>query len=160
MKKFILLLISMIAFVSLQAQERTLSKTISSGGTYMYFDEFSSTLDVVKATTNDTLDFKIKYEGAGYVSKVSAHIQLDTIDNKDTVSVQLLGYDYLDDTSANVIISPSTSIINSTLEIGLVDDYMSGADELSFRYYVIRIIRTGKGNGCRLKETELKLYVQ
>lgn len=160
MKNLFLIVALLIGFVSVNAQERTIGKTIANDGTYLYESVFSSTLDLVKATTNDTLDIKVKYTGAGYVAKVSAHIQLDTIDNKDTVSVQLLGYDFLDDASANAIITPATFIVNSTLEVNIVDDYMSAADEFSFRYYVIRIIRTGTGNGCRLKEAELKLYIQ
>lgn len=160
MKKLIGLIAICLIGLATFAQERTISKEIPTDGTYLNVSSFSSTLDIVKATTNDTLDVKIKNTNHNYVSKVALHLQLDTIDGTDTVSVQLLGYDFLDDASANVIIAADTTRVTSSSEIILFDDYQAGADELSFRYYVIRIRHLGTGLGCRLKEVEFKLYVQ
>lgn len=160
MKNLILLFALLIGFISVNAQERTIARDFTNDGTYIYSNVFSSTLDIVKRTTNDTLDVKIKNTNPNYVSKIALHLQVDTIDGTDTVSVQLLGYDFSDDPTGNVIIAADTTRVVSSSEIILFDDYQAAADEFSFRYYVVRVRHLGLGLGCRLKEVEFKLYVQ
>jgi hypothetical protein len=159
MKKFILLLSTRFIVLGVVAQERVVSNTILSDGTYLDLTSKLTSADVFKATTNDTTDYVFKYTG-GYVNKVAIRVNCQAINGADTLSVQLLGYDFFGDTTGDVIIAAATTTIASggTANIVLTDDYMSAADEFSFRFYKIRVIHLGVGNGCLAKGLEIKLY--
>lgn len=154
MKKLILFLSVVLVALSISAQDKVTSKDLKAGQDYWNFNLSAS--DTLTANM-DTVDFKIKYVG-NYVKKVALHIQADTIAGADTISVQLLGYDFADDASANVIIAADTTNVASSSNIILTDDYFSAADEFSFRYYVIRIIKIGLGDGVRFRTVEFKAY--
>lgn len=148
---------SIVSMFALQAQERTVNVEFPiNTGTYK--EVALSASDVFVKTTRDTTDYIFKYTGGGYVNKIAAHVKCDTIDGADTISVQILGYDFYGDPSANVIIAADTANVASTANIILVDDYMTAADEFSFRYYAIRVRHLGVGLGCKATKVELKLY--
>jgi hypothetical protein len=158
MKKILLIIAFLGLIFSSYAQEKTISKTLPDGSTYLDYIGVSS--DTLMTTNQDTIDFKVKYQSAEYVKKIAVHIEIDTIAGLDTVSVQVLGYDFYADGTSNEIIAASTTNVTSTSDIIISDDYMSAADEFSFRFYVIRIIKIGVGGGLIIKEIELKIYTE
>jgi len=159
MKKFIVFFITALVCAFTVAQERTV--TLSALKSNVYYTEYNGkAADTITATNQDTIDYLIKYANPEYVLKVALKVGVDTIAGADTLTVQLLGYDFLDDTSANTIIAASTTNLASTADIVLADDYMSGADEFSFRYYRIRLIRIGSGSGIKVRDVEFKTYVE
>lgn len=158
MKKIILFIAMLLCALSISAQDKTVLGAVRAGETYFNVQVGAS--DTITAAL-DTTDYKFKYLGDGNIMKVAVHAEFDKRTSNDTVSVQLLGYDFLDDTSANAIITATASNVtaNST-DLIIFDDYQAGADEFAFKYYVVRIIRTGTGGGVKVKELELKLYNQ
>jgi len=155
MKKVLLFLPMALLCLGLSAQDKTVTRELKTGESYI-----SVALTAADTITSamDSVDYRIKYVG-GYVNKVTVHAELDKRTTTDSVTVALLGYDCLDDATGDVIIAATViSVTGSSIDLVLTDDYASAADEFSFRYYRIRIIRTGHGGGVVLKELELKLY--
>ena len=156
MKK-LLFLISLIFALQGFAQDKTENHELKDGATYIYI---SVTGEDTLTSNQDTIDYVIKYQTKEYINKVALHVGVDTIAGADTLTVELLGYDFLEDATANTIIAAATTNLASTAEIILTDDYSAAADEFSFRYYAIRIIRTGEGEGVNINEIEFKLYTE
>ena len=153
MKNLLFLLLTLFAFQGF-AQDKTVPVSIEGAGSYISIDVSAS--DTI--TTNlDTVDYKIKYIG-NYVKKLSLHLDVDTISGADTVSIELLGYDFADDATGNVIIAADTTNVASTANIVLSDDYFLAADELSFRYYAVRVRHLGVGEGVLINKIEFKVY--
>lgn len=160
MKRIILFLCTVLFSIVSIAQERTVTLSALKGGVY-YTDYSGVAADICKKTTNDTTDYIIKYANPEYIKKVALTLKADTIAGADTLSVQLLGLDFLTDGTADVIIGAATTNLASTAQIVLTDDYFSAADEFSFRYYKIRVIHLGVATGgIRLSNFEFKVYIE
>lgn len=156
MKNILLILLTLFAFQGF-AQDKTENISLKLNSTYV---NVKLTAEDTLTSNLDTADYKIKYWSDGYIKKVSLHIGADTIAGADTISVQLLGYDFEDDAAANTIIAADTTNVASSSDIILSDDYFDAADEFSFRYYTIRIIRIGEGEGLLLNQIEFKVYTE
>lgn len=158
MKKFLALFVTVLfAFVAF-AQDKTIDINIKSGfnwGTYVVYN--ASAADTLTAN-QDTLDFRFHYQKDVYVKKIAVLAQLDTIAGADTLSIQVLGYDFLDDGTPDVTIAAATTNLASLANVVLSDDYATAADEFSYRYFTVRMIRLGIGKGIKVKELELKVY--
>lgn len=160
MKKLLSFLIVILFAVVAIAQERTVDIPIKTGlnkwGTYITYDGVAA--DTLKATNQDTIDYRFQYQGAEFVKKIAFKVGLDTIAGADTLTISLLGYDFLDDGTADATIAAATTNLASGTDVIISDDYSGGADEFSFRYYVVRLIRTGTGDGIKVDDLEFKLY--
>ena len=86
-------------------------------------------------------------------------VTADTIDGADTIEVSLLGYDFAGDATPDVIIAKDTLELAGQVIVIKTDDYSAAADEFSYRFYVIRIIHKGVGEGTKVEAVEFKTYV-
>ena len=157
MKKVISILISILFAVVAIAQDKTIAIPIKSGvsnwGTYVDYD----TADTL-TSNQDTVDFKLEYRMHDRVEKVAYTFALDTIAGADTLTVQLLGYDFANDGTAATVIAAETVNLASATHYVKSYDYATAAKELSYRFYRVRLIRTGTGDGVDINSFEFKLY--
>lgn len=156
MKRILILSLLVVFSLTLFAQDKEIVlKPMGNYDTYIsYTGKVADTLTV----NQDTVDVRIEYRG-NYVNKIAILSKFDIVDGADTLTVQLLGYDFEDDATAATVFSATTVNVgaNNTVSI-LSDDYSGGAVELSFRHYILRYIRTGVGNGVKIKKAEFKVY--
>lgn len=154
--KGLLSILLLVFSVTLFAQDRTVDLTPM--GAHDTYVKYTGVAADTLTSNQDTLDIEFEYRG-DYVYKVAALSEIDTIAGADTLTVELLGYDFEDDATAATLVAASTvnAAEDGEIEI-LVDDYEAAAAELSFRRYVLRYIRTGTGGGLEIKKAELKLY--
>lgn len=156
MKKLILLL-SVLLSVSVIAQDKTIN--LKALNDTWYSTKSSSTFVDTLTSNQDTLDISVGYYNKEYVKKVGFSLLTDTIAGADTISVELLGYDFSGDATADVIIAKDTLELGGLVQTIKTDDYYAGADEFSYRFYTIRLIKVGVGDGIKVKEIQFKTYV-
>jgi hypothetical protein len=157
MKKLVSILITVLFAVVAIAQDKTIEIPIKSGvsnwGTYADY----TTVDTL-TSNQDTIDFELEYRMHDRVEKVAYTFALDTIAGADTLSIQLLGYDFENDGTATTLIAADTVNLASASNYVKSYDYATAAKELSYRFYVVRVIRIGTGDGVDLDSFEFKIY--
>lgn len=158
MKKLLSILLLLICGIVLMAQDKTVDINIKSGFNWGTYVSYNATAADTLTANQDTIDFRFQYQGADYINKIAFKVGLDTIAGADTLSISLLGYDFLDDTTPDATIAAATTNLASATDVIKSDDYSAGADEYSFRYYTVRLIRTGVGEGIKVEDLEFKLY--
>jgi len=154
MKYLLSLFLGLFVLIS-TAQDRTVS--LNAMGAYDTYDSYTAVAADTLTANQDTLDVKFYYQG-NYANKIAFKIKLDTIAGADTLTTSVLGYDFADDTGADATIAAATTNLAGETSVIISDDYSGGADEFSWRYYVVRLIRTGTGSGIKLEEIEFKVY--
>lgn len=156
MKRLIIILLIAFGFSSF-AQDRTVTlNPLRINETYQKYTAVSA--DTINSN-QDTLDFKFTYRG-DYLNKIAFAAKLDTVAGRDTITMEVLGYDFAIDATADATIAAATVDVQAddTPSI-LVTDNAGGTDEVSFRYYTVRFIRTGSTNeGIKLEQLEFKGY--
>lgn len=158
MKKLLSILITLLFAIVAIAQDKTVEIPIKTGvnnwGTYVAYDADGDTL----TTNQDSIDYKFEYRRHEYVNKIAYVFSLDTIAGADTLSIQLLGYDFADDATATTIIAADTVNLASATNYVKSYDYATLAKELSYRFYTVRLIKIGAGDGVKVDEIEFKAY--
>lgn len=186
MKKIVLILVIVALAIGVEAQDRTVSKSISS--TYKKYTGGSA--DILTAN-QDTIDIVFEYTGSGYVNKLAVKSRFDVVLGADTtVAVSIFGKEFEDDPTYVQIIASTLSdavAADNTIQVLSNDWYNTvtafdvpftnvaagTADTLeypaqtitpldkSYRFYRIRYIIQGDdsvGTGIKIDEVEFKLY--
>lgn len=118
-KLFSLLFLFSLITVAFSQERTTATQVIPENGTYLLYTGILA--DTLKATNQDTIDLIIKYQGLGFVKKVSVKSRFDVIAGADTtVSVSVYGKEFLDDPTWVQVIAATTSnavAANNTIQI-------------------------------------------
>ena len=157
MKKLISILIIVTCAFAAIAQDKVVDIPVKTGFTWGTYVEYAGTAADTITSNQDSIDYVFEVKTPNYIKKVALFAQLDTIAGDDTITVQLLGSDFEDATIAEVIAAATVNLDGATTKL-IFDDYSAGADELSFRYYTYRVLRTGTGDGVELNNLEFKIY--
>ena len=185
MKKVIFLFITFLfAVLFLNAQDRTVSRSMKENYTYYKYDGVAA--DTL-TENQDTIDFVLQYRSDWYVKKLAVKTKFDLVSGVDTtVTTSVFGKEFYDDTTyVQVIAAVASDDINAnnTVQI-LTSDYTEsvGASEdtfnadstitvaaktvtpldKSYRYYRVRYIYTGSsaaGSGVKIDDIEFKFYI-
>jgi hypothetical protein len=184
MKRFALVIITLLMSISLFSQERTISKSLGNNETYIKYSGRAA--DTLIATNQDTIDFVLEYRGEDWVKKIAVKSKFDSIAGADTtVSVSVFGKEFGDDATYVQIIGATVSDAVTTNDVVqvLTSDYTetiaAATDQFnsdstttvaartvtpldkSYRYYRVRYIVSGDdsvGAGIKIDEIEFKLY--
>jgi hypothetical protein len=182
--------ISLIGFVLLamlgMAQDKTISVSLDANvSTYKQYTGL--TADTI-TINQDTIDVWFKYQSQGFVKKLAVKTKLDLVSGLDTVSVSVFGKEFYEDATPIEIIAASTVNVAASNQINVfTSDYtetiasyvasvnqanIADADTITFaaqtitpfdktyRFYRVRFIHSGLGNGTKIDDIELKLYIE
>lgn len=124
MRKLILILASFMLFLSVNAQERTVSKIGSTNALTEAKTLYTYTgvaADTLKATNQDTIDLVLEYRGTKMIKKITVKSRFDTIAGADTtVSISVFGKEFSDDPDYVQIIGATLSdavAANNTVKV-------------------------------------------
>lgn len=130
MKKLFILLALIPFFMSLNAQERTISKigstnALSESKTLYTYTAVSA--DTLIATNQDTIDLVLEYRGTKMIKKITVKSRFDTIAGADTtVLVSVFGKEFADDpTYVQIIAATASSEVSAanTVQVLSSDPY-------------------------------------
>jgi len=169
-----------------QAQDRTVTTTMSNGTYYAKYTGVAA--DTLGDVDQDTIDYIFVYQSPQYVTKVAVKIRYDIVVGADTtVAASLFGKEFSDDaTYVSVIASTVSGAVtaNNTIHTLALDPYateaqyvtarITGGDtvdvahnitpfDFCYRYYRLRLIIQGDdavGTGIKVDEIEFKVYAQ
>lgn len=134
MKKLFILLALIPFFMSLNAQERTISKigstnALSESKTLYTYTAVSA--DTLTATNQDTIDLVLEYRGVKMIKKITVKSRFDVVLGADTtVSISVFGKEFADDPDYVQVIPATLSAViaaNNTVKVLSSDPYGTNA---------------------------------
>ena len=162
MKKFLILIISIMVAMLGYSQDKTVNIKLPNNGTYAYHS--CSASDTLVDAGQDSIDYVWRYNGAVSVDKVSIGFNIDTISAVDNgVVYSLYGKEFEDDLVWTAIIAQDTTADVAGVDQFYADKMATIATDKSFRYFRQRMFMeasSGTGDKLKVNSVVFKTYVK
>lgn len=137
-------MLAFVAFVS-TAQERTVPITFGTDVSYVYH---SSTLDTLKETTKDTIDFIFTNQNHYAIEKLNFTMSIDTLAGNDSIYYSISGLNNSTGTATSLV--TGGILVNKSNQIVDISKwYWTNATtfvDLNYRFYRIRFIQAANNS--------------